>query len=140
MRICTWPYPSNFLNRQLLVSMHIILRSTLPKQKVHLLFNHQAQAISDMLTADITTLKQALQMLSEFMRQSGIGALPLIPLPTESGHPVTPAITEETILADITRNVGVLYKRMKSSQDSAAIVVSLMGVAEGSGAKTQVGR
>lgn len=96
--------------------------------------------MSDMLTADTTTLKQALQMLSEFMRHSGVGALPLIPLPTDSGQPVAPVVTEETILADTTKNVGVLYKRMKRNQDSAAVVVSLMGVGESGGERNQAGR
>lgn len=91
-----------------------------------------------MFPADINTLKQALQMLSEFMRQSGVGALPLIPLPTDSGQ--SPVITEETMLADTTRNVGVLYERMKRTQDSAAVVVSLMSSVEGSGPRTLAGR
>lgn len=120
--------------------MHIILGTTLPRRKVHLHSVLRPNPMSDMLTADTTTLKQALQMLSEFMRHSGVGALPLIPLPTDSGQLVAPVVTEETILADTTKNVGVLYKRMKRNQDSAAVVVSLMGVGESGGERNQAGR
>jgi hypothetical protein len=74
-------------------------------------------------------------MLSDLMRHTGVGALPLLPMPSESSPsqpaPVLP--TEEMMLTDTSRSVQVLYDRMKRSQDSAAVVANLLTAAEHGG-------
>jgi len=86
-------------------------------------------------TADIASLKQNLQMLSDLMRQTGVGALPLLPMPSEahSSQPAPVLPTEEMMLTDTSRSVQVLYDRMKRSQESAAVVANLLSAPEHGG-------
>ena len=84
---------------------------------------------------DIATLKQNIPLLYDLLRQTGVGALPVIPVPT--GSDVPPIIpTEEMMLADATRSVQVLYDRMQRGQDSAAVVANLLSAPEHVNAKT----
>jgi len=82
--------------------------------------------------ADIAALKQNLQILSELLRQTGVGALPLLPMPADlalsQAAPVMP--TEEMMLTDTSRSVQVLYERMKRTQESAAVVANLLSAPE----------
>lgn len=75
--------------------------------------------------AEISTLKENLQVFSEFMRSSGVGALPLLPKP-KSESDVAPVMTEEMMLADTTKSVKVLYEKLERSQESAAVVANLL--------------
>ncbi|EPQ51673.1 hypothetical protein GLOTRDRAFT_112444 [Gloeophyllum trabeum ATCC 11539] len=74
--------------------------------------------------AYVTVLKQQIQALVTLMRQSGVGALPLL----------TPAMgvmpPEEQLLADATKGIQFLYEKNKRIQDSAGIVASLLGANE----------
>ncbi|KZT25482.1 hypothetical protein NEOLEDRAFT_1133435 [Neolentinus lepideus HHB14362 ss-1] len=72
--------------------------------------------------AFVNSLKQQIQSLMILMRQSGIGALPVL----TSGVPKT----EDQLLADATKAIQVLYERHKKIQDSAGIVASLLGASE----------
>ncbi|RDB27287.1 hypothetical protein Hypma_004370 [Hypsizygus marmoreus] len=75
--------------------------------------------------ADIATLKQTLQTLTDLFWQTGVGALPLLPL----GGPDTPVVppTEQQMMADANRSIQALYEALKRSQDSAAVVANLLG-------------
>lgn len=88
------------------------------------------------MTADIAALKQNLQLLSDLMRSTGVGALPLLPTPADPAKtPVMP--TEEMMLADTERSVQNLFERMKKTQESAAVVASLLGAEHGASRTTR---
>lgn len=76
-------------------------------------------------SADLATLKQTLQMASEQMRQTGVGGLPLLPVP-DDGHPPPALPTEDEMIAQATRAVQVSYDQLKRGQDSAAVVANLL--------------
>ncbi|KAJ7189110.1 hypothetical protein C8R46DRAFT_878034 [Mycena filopes] len=75
--------------------------------------------------ADLATLKQAVQMLTEQMRQTGVGGLPLLPVPDEN-HPAPVLPSEEQLIVQTTRAVQLLYDQLKRGQDSAAVVANLL--------------
>ncbi|TFK47426.1 hypothetical protein OE88DRAFT_1686403 [Heliocybe sulcata] len=72
--------------------------------------------------AFVNSLKQQIQSLMTLLRQSGIGALPVLP----SGVPVS----EEQLLADTTKAIQALYERHNKIHDSTGIVASLLGAGE----------
>ncbi|KAI9060413.1 hypothetical protein FKP32DRAFT_1578093 [Trametes sanguinea] len=74
--------------------------------------------------ADIAALKQALAVLVDFLRQTGIGALPL------DSPPVPDARTEEQLIAEATRAVQALYERQKRLQEGASVVANLLGAVD----------
>ncbi|KAG7440066.1 uncharacterized protein BT62DRAFT_938399 [Guyanagaster necrorhizus] len=68
-------------------------------------------------------------MLSDIMRRTGVGALPLLPFPPQPGAPqVVP--TEQEMMVDVSKSVQVLYERLKRSQESAAVVANLLGASD----------
>ncbi|KAF9811513.1 hypothetical protein IEO21_06564 [Rhodonia placenta] len=75
-------------------------------------------------TADMTALQQAMQMLAELLRQTGVGALPLHP-PDLAQPP-----TEDQLIAETTVAVQALYERSKRVQESAGVVASLLSVSD----------
>ncbi|KAJ7108995.1 hypothetical protein C8R43DRAFT_905096 [Mycena crocata] len=75
--------------------------------------------------ADLATLKQTLHIVSELMRSSGVGGLPLLPVPDDNSLPL-PAPSEMELMAQTTRAGQVLYDRLKRGQDSAAVVANLL--------------
>ncbi|KAJ7720372.1 hypothetical protein DFH07DRAFT_307465 [Mycena maculata] len=74
--------------------------------------------------ADLATLKQTLQMVTDIMRHSGVGGLPLLPVP--DGNAPQPLPTEDQMITQTTRAVQVLYDQLKRGQDSAAVVANLL--------------
>ncbi|KAJ7268010.1 hypothetical protein C8J57DRAFT_1067745 [Mycena rebaudengoi] len=76
--------------------------------------------------ADLATLKQMLTMISDMMRHSGVGGLPL--LPSSDQPPILP--TEDQMLVQTTRAVGLVYDQLKRGQDSAAVVANLLSSAD----------
>ncbi|KAJ7097077.1 hypothetical protein B0H15DRAFT_31294 [Mycena belliarum] len=78
--------------------------------------------------ADLATMKQTLQMLSDLMRHSGVGGLPLLPVANENDPPPLP--TEEQLVTQTTRSVAMLYDQLKRAQDSAAVVANLLNSSE----------
>lgn len=62
------------------------------------------------------------------MWQTGIGALPILPLAGTS-PPVVPP-TEEQLMEDTNRSIQSLYEQLKRSQESAAVVANLLGAPE----------
>ena len=85
----------------------------------------QRTEVMSKLSADITALKQVLANVIEKLRQSGVGALPIIPLPADPAlPPVVP--TEKELLESTTSSLRVLYERLQRSQESAAVVANLL--------------
>lgn len=80
-------------------------------------------------TADVSAFQQAMQMLAELLRQTGVGALPIQP-PDLANSP-----QEDHMVAETTKSVQIMYERYKRMQDSASIVTSLLGAVEPPGRK-----
>jgi len=76
--------------------------------------------------ADLTALDQGLQVLTDILRQSGVGAYPL---PTQNASP----LSEQQLIADTTRGVQHLYEEFKRMQESSAVVTNLLGAPENLG-------
>jgi len=80
---------------------------------------------------EIISLKQNITLLYDLLRQTGIGALPIILLPTATNPEVQAIVpTEEMMLADATRSVQILYDRTQKSQDSAGVVANLLNTSD----------
>lgn len=67
----------------------------------------------------------AIAALDDFLRETGLGALPLLPPGTGLGSPLP--FTEEELLGDILKGVQVLYEKSERKHDSAKIVSDLLG-------------
>ncbi|KAI0367340.1 hypothetical protein BV20DRAFT_950398 [Pilatotrama ljubarskyi] len=74
--------------------------------------------------ADIAALKQALEILVDVLRQTGVGALPLDP------PSIPDPRTEEQVLVEATRAVQALYERQRRMQEGASVVANLLGAPE----------
>ncbi len=63
--------------------------------------------------------------------QSGVGALPVLPLPEPAVGTSIPAMPnirkEEELLASTMKSLQTLYDKVQKSQDSAAVVGNLVG-------------
>jgi len=70
-------------------------------------------------------LKAAIAALDDFLRETGLGALPILPPGTVLGAP--PPFTEEDLLGEVSKGVQVLYEKSKRTHDSAKIVSDLLG-------------
>ncbi|KAF8703050.1 hypothetical protein AX14_014248 [Amanita brunnescens Koide BX004] len=99
-------------------------------------------------SSDLANLKQAIQLLLKVMRQSGVGGLPLLALPSLQGTDAAMSVgetlgldaantgtggitsiqvpSEEKLLEDTTNGIKVLFERQKRSQESAAVVANLL--------------
>jgi len=131
--------PDVFRQNTQLVQQHVARVNSLARSALNGIENaYRAGTMPSQTEADITTLKQKLQMLSDLMRQTGVGALPLLPMPSDSPPPQPAPVmpTEEIMLTDASRSVQVLYDRMKTSQDSAAVVANLLSAPEHGGPRT----
>jgi len=62
--------------------------------------------------------------LDDFLRETGLGALPILPPGTILG---SLPFTEEDLLGDVSKGVQVLYEKSKKTHDSAKIVSDLLG-------------
>ncbi|KAG1811971.1 hypothetical protein EV424DRAFT_1327296 [Suillus variegatus] len=77
----------------------------------------------------LNTLMQALRTLAEFLRQTGVGAYPMPPVPeSQSASSVPP--TEQQLIDTTAREVQVLYERLKRIQESNTVAVNLLGAAD----------
>jgi hypothetical protein len=76
------------------------------------------------VSAEIENLKQNLYLVIETMRNTGVGALPLLPLQPNSE--ATPVPTEQQLLTDTTRSLQALYDKVQRSYDSASAVANLL--------------
>ncbi|PFH45671.1 hypothetical protein AMATHDRAFT_158262 [Amanita thiersii Skay4041] len=75
---------------------------------------------------DLANLKQSINFLLNLMRHTGVGALPLLPLPTEA-VPTMTVPTEEQLMEDTTRGIKVLFEKQKRSQESANVAANILG-------------
>ena len=71
----------------------------------------------------MTELKEALQALLEFSRQSGVGALPLL-------NAIDSLPKEEKLMADLTKSIEHEYAKYRRMQESSAVVFNLLSSAE----------
>ncbi|KAG6864910.1 hypothetical protein C0991_006439 [Blastosporella zonata] len=83
--------------------------------------------------ASMRTLKQEIQELSQLMLQSGVGALPVLPIPGP-GQTISPP-TEQQLLAEVNQSIGSVFEQVKRSQDSAAVVANLLSAPDRTGGK-----
>ncbi|KAG2024071.1 hypothetical protein CC2G_001663 [Coprinopsis cinerea AmutBmut pab1-1] len=74
----------------------------------------------------IEELKKALNSLSQVLRTTGVGSLPLLPRPEQPGSPRTPP-SEAELLEKASNAVKALYELQQRKQDSAAVVANLLG-------------
>ncbi|KAJ7192947.1 hypothetical protein B0H12DRAFT_1246076 [Mycena haematopus] len=63
---------------------------------------------------------------TEQMRQTGVGGLPLLPVP-DGSHPPPALPTEEQMIAQAARAVQLSYDQFRRGQDSAAVAANLRG-------------
>ncbi|KAF8218982.1 hypothetical protein L208DRAFT_1377811 [Tricholoma matsutake] len=75
--------------------------------------------------ANIASVKQTLDVIADIMRQSGVGALPLLPVPSATDISLAPP-SEQQLMFDTNRSIQALYDKLKRSQDSAAVVANLL--------------
>ncbi|KAI0083886.1 hypothetical protein BDY19DRAFT_870482, partial [Irpex rosettiformis] len=71
----------------------------------------------------LLALRQALHLLVEMLRQSGVGALPIL-------NNTQSMTTEDKLMEDVSKSIEVQYAQQKRIQDSAAIVFDLLGSVE----------
>ena len=69
-----------------------------------------------------------LQELAEFLRQTGVGALPLL----DQTNPLAAVPTEEKLLEDTTKSIEAEYAKNQRMQESAATVVNLLTAVDAS--------
>lgn len=68
-------------------------------------------------------LKDALQTLVEFLRQSGVGALPLL-------NATDSLPTEDKLMADLSKSTEHEYANHQRVQESSAVVFNLLSSAD----------
>jgi hypothetical protein len=73
------------------------------------------------MTADLSAIRQSLANLTDTLRQTGIGALPVIPL-SENQTTSLKASDISKIAADTT----ALFERLRKRQEGAATVANLL--------------
>ncbi|KIJ09786.1 hypothetical protein PAXINDRAFT_86989, partial [Paxillus involutus ATCC 200175] len=78
--------------------------------------------------ADLTALNQATRTLVDFLGQTSVGAYPLPPSDLQSAPPGPPS--EQQPIADTAHGVQQLYEQLKRTQESRAVVASLIGPGE----------
>ncbi|KAJ4478106.1 hypothetical protein J3R30DRAFT_2860527 [Lentinula aciculospora] len=82
--------------------------------------------------ANIVALKQELEIIADKSVNIGVGALPILHIPSvptnpNSGHDnLVPS--EAQMIADATRSIKILFERIKRVQESAGTVANLLQV------------
>ncbi|KAF8959871.1 hypothetical protein BDZ97DRAFT_1666647 [Flammula alnicola] len=121
--------PEVFKNNIRLVQQQVLELQTFARRVLLSIQNaYQAGNSPAHTEADISTLKQMIALVIENMRQSGVGALPMIPA-SSSGVPVVQ--NEGQLLISTTRNLRTLYEKLQKSQDSAAVAANLLSMDHG---------
>ncbi|KAH8111997.1 hypothetical protein DFH11DRAFT_1512492 [Phellopilus nigrolimitatus] len=93
-------------------------------------FDPASQSNPMTAAADISSVRHYLGLFTEFLTQSGVGALPLLAMPPDGSAP-TPS-EESALLAQTANAVTALYARQKQVQENNAVVASLLVVPESS--------
>ncbi|KAH6916570.1 hypothetical protein BKA70DRAFT_1177097 [Coprinopsis sp. MPI-PUGE-AT-0042] len=112
----------------------VLRLQTLARQALDGVQNAYHVGYSPEATAEIMVeLKSALTTLVDMLRQSGVGALPLIaqstPPPSTTKQILPPS--EPELLQIATKQVQVLYEQLKAKQENAGVVANLLGVPGG---------
>jgi len=81
--------------------------------------------------ANIATLKQTIKATADLLVQSGVGALPVLPIPNP-GETVT-APSEQQLLSDANHSIKLIYEQLRRNQESAAVVANLLGAPDRGG-------
>lgn len=69
-------------------------------------------------------MKHALETFGEFLRESGVGSLPLVASDTQE------APTEQKMIEDMAKSVQTLFEKRQRRQENAAGIASLLAVPE----------
>jgi len=79
--------------------------------------------------AHIERLQEQISVTTQTLTQSGVGALPLLPIPAPATPiSVLPQISsEEDLLSSITTGLQILYDNVQKSQENANVVGNLLG-------------
>ncbi|KAF5312947.1 hypothetical protein D9619_003800 [Psilocybe cf. subviscida] len=113
--------PEAFKTNALLVTQQVLELNAFAKRVLLSIQNAYESGNSPARTeAEISTLKQALTMLIEKLRASGVGALPLLP------NDATASPTEQQLQELTNRNLQVLYEKLQTSYKSAEVAASLL--------------
>ncbi len=81
----------------------------------------------------MVALKHNLETLCEFLRQTGVGALPIIPSDPNNPsilQPPTSFSEESQLIQNLTQSVQTLYEKRKKMQDNSATVAILLSSTE----------
>ncbi|KAF8646091.1 hypothetical protein AX16_007391 [Volvariella volvacea WC 439] len=86
--------------------------------------------------AYVDTLKQTVELLMNMLQQTGIGALPLLPMPilssltsTDTSHNQPPVPNEQKLLEMTEQSIKLLYLRQTKLQSSANVIAGLIAPA-----------
>ncbi|KAF9560633.1 hypothetical protein CPC08DRAFT_636341 [Agrocybe pediades] len=122
--------PEMFKNNIQMVHQQVIEIQKLARRVLGSIQNAYQYGNSPVHTeADITTLKQMIFNVTEKLRASGVGALPVLPqaMTLQDGTTqMQPPLREEQLGASITANLRVLYEQLQKSQEGASMAASLM--------------
>jgi len=123
--------PQRFKQNIQLVQQHVARVNSLARNALNGIENAYLSGTTPSQTeVNIAALKQNVQLLSDLMQQTGVGALPLLNLPSDSSQPASVIPTEEMMLVDSARSVQTLYDKLKRSQESATVVANLLSAAD----------
>jgi hypothetical protein len=77
------------------------------------------------LPADIEALKKSVSELAELLRATGVGGLPLLPIPSDPNE-VVMCPSEDELMNVTERSVQMLYNKLRGKQELAETVVNLL--------------
>ncbi|KAF8843919.1 hypothetical protein BDN67DRAFT_896241 [Paxillus ammoniavirescens] len=121
--------PETFKQNVQIALEHVARVNSLARSTLHDIQNaYQAENDPAQTEADLTALNQATRTLADFLRQTGVGAYPLPPSNLQSVSPGPPS--EQQLIADTAHGVQQLYEQLKRTQESSAVVASLLGAGE----------
>ncbi|KIK76867.1 hypothetical protein PAXRUDRAFT_408694 [Paxillus rubicundulus Ve08.2h10] len=121
--------PETFKQNVQIALEHVARVNSLARGTLHGIQNaYQAGNDPAQTKANLAALNQATGALADFLRQTGVGAHPLPPSDLQSVPPGLPS--EQQLIADTAHGVQQLYEQLKRTQESSAIVASLLGAGE----------
>ncbi|KAF8515498.1 hypothetical protein BU17DRAFT_51612 [Hysterangium stoloniferum] len=80
--------------------------------------------------SEIISLKHALDAFADFLRESGVGSLPVMPFDPEN------LPTQQQMIEGMTKSVQTLYEKRQRLQDNAGAVASLLAIPESRGKRS----
>lgn len=73
---------------------------------------------------EVIALKHALETFGEFLRESGVGSLPLVASDTVE------VLAEQNMIEDMAKSVQTLFEKRQRRQENAAGIASLLAAAD----------